>query len=115
MLPVDKVGSNPLPSAASNAVNDPPAWGGSLGVVLVVVFTCRMPPTVAGGAVALVMADGDFVAVFFAVAADLAVVVATPPGAAVVLVPPPASGAALSTAVDIVESLGDVVWVPALS
>src|SRR3954469_10507348 len=111
MLPVEKVGSNPLPSAASNAVNDPPSCTGSLGAVLVVVFTCRMPPTVGGGAVALVMADGDLVVLFVAAPTDLAVVVVTPPGTAVVLVPPPASGAA----VDVVDSLGDVVGVPTLS
>src|SRR5437763_16847709 len=61
MLPVENVGSKPLPSAAISTVSVPPGCGGSR-VVLVVCCTWAMPPTVAG-VVALVSALLDFRAV----------------------------------------------------
>src|SRR3954451_12705551 len=81
MLPVEKLGSKPLPSAAISTVSVPPGCGGSAGAVLAVVVTWAMPPR-GFGAVALVNAeDAPFLAV---VAVDFLVVVVPPAGAVVV-------------------------------
>src|SRR4051794_23707663 len=60
MLPVEKLGSKPLPSAAISTVNVPPGWGGS-SVVLVVPCTWAIPATVLG--VVALVSTLDFLAV----------------------------------------------------
>src|SRR3954454_16382829 len=89
MLPVEKLGSKPFPSAARRAVKVPPGCGGLAGAVLAVVVTWAMPETLGGGAVALVTTL-DLLVVTVLLAVVVVIPVAWPP-AAVVVVSPPAS------------------------